>query len=134
MVVRIHAGHVSHLSFLTILRSRMAAAGGPQLRVPLGFLLVGCPELVSRSRELGCDRLDVRDEAVERGPQAEILPDRLLLPVCPHVLEEAVWVVLAGRLRLLAEVRLHVLVRDLDPGALGERLERELARDRDGSL
>ena len=99
-----------------------------------GFLLVGCPELVSRFRELGCDGLDVGDEAVERGAEPEILADRLLLAVRPDVLDDAFRVVLARRRDLLADVRLHVVVGDLDARLLGERLERELARDRDGGL
>ena len=98
------------------------------------FSLFGCPELVSRCCELGRDRLHVGDEAVEGGAQAEILADRLLLPVRPDVLDEAVGIVLSGRLGLLAEIRLDLVVRDLDPGSLGERLERELARDRDRGL
>ena len=42
--------------------------------------------------------------------------------------------VFAGGCGLLADVGLHVVVRDVDPGLLGERLERELARDRHGGL
>ena len=116
------------------LMAGLLAAGGPQLRVGRRLLLVGRPELVARLGDLGRDRLDVRDEAVERGAQPEILADRLLLAVRPDVLDDPFDVLLAGGLGLLADVRLDFVVRHLDPGALGERLERELARDRDRRL
>ena len=99
----------------------------------LGVFLVGRPELVARLRELQRDRLHVGDEPVERGAQAQVLAQRLLVPVRPDVLDHLIGVV-AGLLGLLADQRLDVVVGDLDPGLVGDRLERELAGDRPRGL
>src|SRR5438093_2975226 len=109
---------------------RLLAAGGPQLRVGFGLFLVRGPELLSRLRDLRGDRLDVGGEPVECRPQAQVLADRLLLAMRPDVRDELIRF-LARVLGLLPQVRLDLGVRDLDPGTLRERLERELARDGD---
>ena len=111
----------------------LLAAGCPQLRLRLGlflfFVLLGGPELLSRRGEVGGDRRDIGDQPIERGSEAKILANGLLLPVRPDVLDQTVCV-LAGALRLLAQVRVHVVVRDRDRGLLCKRFKRELACDR----
>src|SRR4249919_981787 len=95
----------------------LLAAGCPQLRLGLGLFLfllfLGSPELLSRRGEVWRNRRDVGDQPVERGTQPEVLANGLLLPMCPDVLDQTVGV-LVGALRLLAQVRVHVLVRDRD--------------------
>ena len=98
-----------------------------------GFSLSGV-QSVSRasasSVEIG---LHVRGEPVERGPEPEILAQRLLVAVRPDVADRPPRRRLPGRLGLLADELLDVVVGDLDARLLGDRLERELARDRLGA-
>src|SRR5205809_7617137 len=98
----------------------LLAAGGPQLRVGFRLFLVRGPELFSRIRDFGRNRLHVGREALERRAQAEVLANRLLLAVRPHVLHKRVSV-LSRLLGLFAQVCLDLVLRDLDPRSIGER-------------
>src|SRR5206468_2322004 len=104
---------------------RLLAAGGPQFRLGLRGFLVGRPDLVAGLRELGRDRLDLLDEAVERRTHPEVLAQRLLAAVRPDVLDHLLGV-LALRLGLLAYERLDLVVADVDAQPVGQRVEGDL--------
>src|SRR5215208_7017470 len=111
----------------------LLAAGGPQFRLCLGRFLVGRPNFFSRTRDLDRNALRFGRHAVERLAQTEVAAQRLLAAVAEDLLDRFVRVV-ALKLGLLADQFLDLLVADLEAELVGDRLEHELARDRQRRL
>src|SRR6476661_8150952 len=112
---------------------RLLASGGPQFCLSGALLLLGRPELLSRGSELEGNPLDVGDHAVERLAHAQIFAEDLVPAAGEDLLDDLVGLVALG-LGVLADELSELIVADLDPGLVGDRLERELARDRERSL
>src|SRR5581483_1170684 len=104
--------------------SRSLAAGGPDLRLGLGLVLLGGPNALTCLVQLGGDRLDLGGDLVEGLLQAQVVADA----VGAAGLDERVDVFL--RLPGLGELAADLLVGDLDAELVGDRLEHELAGDR----
>src|SRR3954451_12248598 len=106
----------------------LLAAGGPQFRRRVWFFLLGCPNALSRSRELDRDALDVAGETVERRAQAQVLAQPLVAAGLAQSRDRLIGV-FAGILELLADHLVDLGVVDGDVGLVGNRFEHDLARD-----
>src|SRR5439155_19441289 len=93
----------------TIEAGLFSAAGGPQLRLGLGFFLVGSPDLLAGLRLLRRNALHLGCDAVERAGEAYGLALRFvgagLLRLLDHDL---------GILEAIPEGRVDLLVGNLD--------------------
>src|SRR5581483_11260103 len=105
------------------------AAGGPKFRLGLLLFLVGSPNRLARIRELARDPLHLAGDAIERIAQPDVVAQGLEAAALAQAQERVVDVV-ARFAGLLAHQRLDVLVGDLQPELLRDRLEHELARNR----
>src|SRR5919201_2037698 len=105
-------------------------AGGPQFRLGLGGFLVGGPDLLARAGGLARDALHLGRDPVERLPQPQVAAQRFVAAAGEHLLDGLVGIVVV-QLGLLADQLLDLLVGDLEPELVGDRLEDELARDRE---
>src|SRR3954468_22974673 len=93
----------------------LLAAGGPQFRRRVWFFLLGCPNALSRSRELDGDALDVAREPVERGAQAQVLAQPLVAAGLAQS-RNRFFDVFVGVLELLADHLVDLTVVDRDVG------------------
>src|SRR5919108_2669929 len=100
----------------------LLATGGPQFRRGVWSFLLGCPKLLARGRELDWNTLDLGGDAVERCAQPEVGAELLERAGCSQLGDRLVGIVL-GRLRLLPDQLLHLLVGDLQLELVGDRLE-----------
>src|SRR5919204_5367926 len=104
---------------------RLLATGGPQFRLGLGSFLVRSPDRFARLFLLERDALDVGGDPVERGGEAQALTLRLVGSAGTELLDGSI-----GVFEAFADGRVDLLVADLDPELVGDRLEHQLARDR----
>src|SRR5581483_9197877 len=95
--------------------SALLAAGCPQLlRLRRLFLfLLGRPDALARLRALGCDRLHLGRDPVERLPHAQVGADALGAAALEELVD-----VLVG-LPLLPQLRADLVVGDVEPELVG---------------
>ena len=91
--------------------------------------MFGRPQLLAGAGEVHGDPLRLGSHAVERLAHPQILPEQLVPAAREHLLDDLVGL-FAFRFGMLADELAHLLVRDFDPCAVGDGVERELARDR----
>src|SRR5919202_5687622 len=103
----------------------LLAGRGPQSCLCLVSFLLGGPELLARGRELGGDPLHLGGDAVEGVREAERFALGLEAPGLSELRDGLVGVLVAA-----PELRLELLVGDVDSELVGGGLEHELARDR----
>src|SRR5579884_2180232 len=106
------------------IRSAPLRAGGPEFRGFRRLLLLRRPDALARLVQVGCDRLRLGGDAVERLLAAQVVAERVCSALCDEALD--VLVGFAG----LAQVAAAVVVGDLDAELVRNRLEDELACDR----
>src|ERR671937_540559 len=101
-------------------------AGGPEFRFALLLFLVGCPDRLTRVRELARNALDLLRHSIERVPQPHVVAKCLEPPALAQAEERLVGLVAEG-FGLLADEVLDLLVGDLDAELVRGRVEHELA-------
>src|SRR5439155_12064294 len=106
---------------------RLLTAWSPDVHLRTAFLLLGCPQLLARTRKINWNLLHAVGDGVERLPQAEIAAELLEPPAGTDAPDQIVGVALA--VGLLLDEGLELLVGDLDLLAVGDRLEDELPLD-----
>src|SRR3954471_5171080 len=103
-------------------------AGGPKFRLGLLLFLFGRPDRIAYLRQLARDALHLGDDTVERIAEPHVLAQRLEATALAQATERFVGV-LVEQLRLLADERLDVVVRDDNRELVRRGLEDELARN-----
>src|SRR5581483_1437250 len=93
------------------------------------LLLLGGPRLVTDTKELKRNALNIGDEPVERLPHTQVLAQKLV-PTAREDLVDDLLRLLALTLGVLADELPDLVVGHLDARLVRDRLERELARDR----
>src|SRR5581483_10693881 len=112
---------------------RLLASGGPQLCLFGALLLLGRPQLVARAGELERDALDVGDDPVERLAHPQVVPQKLG-PAAREDLVDDLLRLLALAIGVLANELSDFVVGHVDARLVRDRLERQLARDRQRRL
>src|ERR687885_864376 len=103
---------------------RLLATGGPQFRLCLRRFLVRCPDRLARTLLLERDPLHLRGDAVEGSGEPQALALRLVGAAFAQLPQHAVSV-----LEALADRLIDLLVGDLDPELVGDRLQHQLTGD-----
>src|SRR5919202_7767 len=103
---------------------RLLATGDAQFRLCLRRFLVRCPDRLARTLLLERDPLHLRGDAVEGSGEPPALALRLVGAAFAQLPQHAVSV-----LEALADRLIDLLVGDLDPELVGDRLQHQLTGD-----